>query len=261
METLRDRFWLWAHPAGSHNYLWGIDRPSRMTPAEGAYYLGLKKVFLGCFAGKPQPPWDQDAMALDSMDEVGYTVVGDAGSKIELGTLGYLDEVLRIANKFPNTTGAYFDDFIGFEEREKIFTPEALKHISQRVHAKNLKMWIGIYDRNLTESTAPRLAEFDCVSLWTWRGEDFKQFEENVKKARLLTAGKQLYMGCYLYNYGEKCEFAAHDIAFQLNRYAALIREGVAEGVILLSNVIADLGYEAVEYAKAWMKEHGDEPI
>jgi len=261
MGKLRDRFWLWGHPAGAHDNLWNIKGNSRMTPAEGAYYLGVKKVFFVCFGGNPRPPWDQDAMAMDSMDEVVYSIVGDAGSEVNPETLGHLDEVLRIAEKFPNTTGAVFDDFFGFGDREKIFTPEVLEKIRDKLHAKNLKMWMAMYQANLIEKNVPHLAQFDCISVCTWRGEDLPKYEEQIRQGKALIEGKKLYLVCYLYNYGEKREFKAEDMEYQFNLYAKLIREGVAEGVVLVSNTIADLGLEAVEYAKAWMKEHGDEPV
>ena len=43
METVRDRLWVWGHEAGSHNAGWNLPTPSRMTPAEGAFYLGVPK--------------------------------------------------------------------------------------------------------------------------------------------------------------------------------------------------------------------------
>src|SRR5688500_13705774 len=52
-ETVRDRLWMWAHPAGSYNTAtnnewpftdYGFTKTSRLTPAEGARYLGLPNV-------------------------------------------------------------------------------------------------------------------------------------------------------------------------------------------------------------------------
>src|SRR5690242_3773067 len=52
--TVRDRLWMWAHPAGSYNTApdkntwpftnYGFTKTSRMTPAEGALYLGTPNV-------------------------------------------------------------------------------------------------------------------------------------------------------------------------------------------------------------------------
>jgi hypothetical protein len=40
-STVRDKSWLWGHDAGAHNDGWGLPRPSRMTPTEAAFYLGV----------------------------------------------------------------------------------------------------------------------------------------------------------------------------------------------------------------------------
>ena len=74
-------------------------------------------------------------------------------------------------------------------------------------------------------------------------------------------AGKRILLGCYLYDYGNKKQFTKEQMEFQLNRYAKAIRDGEVEGVILLSNTVADLGFEAVEFTKQWIAEHGDELV
>lgn len=47
-DTVRDRFWIWGHEAGclhKHaNNVWKIPGESKMTPAEGASYLGIPNV-------------------------------------------------------------------------------------------------------------------------------------------------------------------------------------------------------------------------
>ena len=54
MEKIRDRLWIWGHEAGSHDTHWNTPRPSRMTPAEGAFCGKI----LGCYMwdyGRKQP--------------------------------------------------------------------------------------------------------------------------------------------------------------------------------------------------------------
>ena len=260
MSKLRDRFWIWGHEAGCHDTSWGFEKSSRMTPTEGACYFGVNKITMVCYGNCPQPSFDREAMAMDSMEEVIWSIVGDAGCDPSPETFGHLNEILRLAEKYPNITGAIFDDFFR-PERLEMFTPDKLREIRQKLQEKNLDMWVVFYDRMLDEPPMEYLSEFDGITLWTWRGDDLAKFEENIIKAKAIAQGKRLLLGCYMYNYGDKCELLAKDIEFQLNRYAELVRDGTAEGVILLSNVIGDLGFEAVEYAKAWLQKHGDEPI
>ena len=44
--TLRDKFWLWGHPEGCYNNLYGNNQPSRMTPMEFCLYLGIHNTFM-----------------------------------------------------------------------------------------------------------------------------------------------------------------------------------------------------------------------
>src|SRR5262249_22985274 len=44
--TVRDKLWLWGHDAGAHNDGWGLPRPSRIPPAEAAFYLGTPNLIM-----------------------------------------------------------------------------------------------------------------------------------------------------------------------------------------------------------------------
>ena len=43
---LRDKFWLWGHPEGVYNGVWGNTGVSRMTPMEACLYLGVRNTFM-----------------------------------------------------------------------------------------------------------------------------------------------------------------------------------------------------------------------
>src|SRR5262245_21707707 len=63
--TVRDRLWMWSQPAGSYDTAktqnecpvtdYGFTRTSRMTPAEGALYLGLPNIVFLRYIGRPMP--------------------------------------------------------------------------------------------------------------------------------------------------------------------------------------------------------------
>src|SRR5262245_63067784 len=58
-STVRDKLWLWGHDAGAHNEGWGLPRPSRITPAEAAIYLGIPNLFMVRYLSRPPLPLDQ----------------------------------------------------------------------------------------------------------------------------------------------------------------------------------------------------------
>ena len=107
MDTVRDRLWIWGHPAGSHNKGWGLPRPSRMTPLEGACYLGVPNLVMVRYEDKPDMPFDQYAIPFRDLKQVYWSVVGSSGrtSEEERG------HVLELAERFPNIVGLFMDDF------------------------------------------------------------------------------------------------------------------------------------------------------
>lgn len=263
-KKLRDCIWIWGHPAGCHDENWGIEPlHSRMTACESAYYLGARNCIVVCYGNKPVPPFDQEAMALDSLRETIWSVVGAGDCDNNVETLGHLDEILRISQKYPNIKGAIFDDFF-FDSRIKDYTVEKIAEVRRRLHevpGGKLDLWVVVYDYLMDDAKEEYLEHFDGVTYWTWYGQDLEKFEENYAKIRQKCTGKRLLLGCYLYDYGNHKQLTKEQMEFQLNRYAEAIKKGEAEGMILLSNTVADLGFEAVEFTKQWIAEHGDELV
>ena len=120
-STVRDHLWLFTCPAGLNddylemgNYRGG----SRMTPAEGAFYLNIPNLLLIRGSDLPKPPSDEQwrakttfeqyAISFQPLDRVVWSVVGSGG----LGGMKELDYVLPLAKKYPNINGIYLDDFI-----------------------------------------------------------------------------------------------------------------------------------------------------
>ena len=68
-------------------------------------------------------------------------------------------------------------------------------------------------------------------------------------------------VGCYLYNFGESKQATGKAVRWQLDRYRELMLAGEIEGVVLHTNTMADLDYEAYDVAIEWMNAHGDEKL
>ena len=51
----------------------------------------------------------------------------------------------------------------------------------------------------------------------------------------------------------------AKAVKWQLDFYRERILAGEAEGVVLHTNTMADMDYEAYDAAIEWLEEHGDE--
>src|SRR5437762_6522180 len=82
-STVRDKFWLWGHDAGSHNDGWGLPGPSRITPAEAAFYMGIPNLIMVRYKGRPLLPLDQFAVPLQALQRVVWSAVGAHGQSDE----------------------------------------------------------------------------------------------------------------------------------------------------------------------------------
>jgi hypothetical protein len=110
--SVRDKLWLWGHDAGAHNEGWGLPQPSRITPTEAAFYLGIPNLIMVRYQGRPPLPFDQYALPLRALQQVVWSVVGARGQTDERERAHVLD----LAARHPNITGLMLDDLFGSEE-------------------------------------------------------------------------------------------------------------------------------------------------
>ncbi len=261
MTRLREKFWLWGQTEGSHhiNKNFRVPGENKMTALEGAKYFGIPNMCRVVMAGLPKLPFDGEADLLDSLDNVIWSIIGDGSS----GQGEYTEEIIRLSKQHQNISGVIMDDFFT-ETRMKIFTPEHLKKtkeiIAQKA-ARALPLWGVIYTQELTEERRTHLAQCDRITMWTWWSDRLPQLEENYEKLRALWDGKEIYAGCYMWDYGNCCEIPEELMQMQLDTYYKWLKEGKIAGIIFCSNCVADVGLKAADMAKAWIDEHGDEEI
>ena len=107
MDTVRDRFWIWGHEAGSHNNSYGLPGTSRMTPLEGACYLGVPNMVMVRYHDRPSMPFDQYAIPFRTLKKVYWSTVGAGGRS----SAEERQHVFELAGRFPNIVGLFLDDF------------------------------------------------------------------------------------------------------------------------------------------------------
>lgn len=260
---LRERFWLWGHPEGAFNEAYGLS--SRMTPMECCGYLGIGKTFM--------VPMDhvvnrrQYNMSFKSLQAVGWECF-KAGTNPEL-----IEPLIQEAQEFSNISCVVFDDFKNDEgqgPRYKQTPLENLKRIRDRLHhneVRSLDSWMVIYtylfgiNEEEDKEFQPYMDVFDGVIMWTWKESDVPLIPEKYEIFKRLTPNNRRMFGCYLWNFGEGKEATGEAVKWQLDFYREKILSGEAEGVVLHTNTMADLDYEAYAAALEWMAEHGDEIV
>jgi hypothetical protein len=265
MGTVKERLWIWGHEARSHNGAFGVQGPSRMTPAEAAYYLGVPNVVMVTFAGKPEPPLDLHARALLPLKRVVWSIIGDSSSKRNDRATD-LEEVIALSAQYHNIEGAIMDDFFhplnarGAVSRVGV---DDLAYFHSRLHSapRPLDLWVVVYTHNLGLPIAQHLEHCDVITFWTWRAEDLRDLAGNLATLEALAPRNRKILGCYMWDYGAHKPMPVESMDHQCRQGLRWLEEGRIEGIIFLASCICDLGFDAVEWTRAWIGEVGDRPL
>ena len=258
---LRDKFWLWGHPEGVYNHKYGNEKESRMTPMEGCLYLGVRNTFMVPVGVKLDRR--QYNKSFTTLREVGWECYA-AATNPEV-----IEPLIREAGDFKNIGRVVFDDFQRNDKYKEIDV-DNLWAINKRLHNNEIRpldMWMVLYthefglDAEKDEDFKRYIAPFDGIIMWTWKESDVPLIPEKFEIFKALTPKNRRMCGCYLWNFGEDKEATSDAVIWQLNWYRERLLAGEIEGVVLHTNTMADLDYEAYDAAVAWMEEHGDEEI
>jgi hypothetical protein len=231
--SVHDRLWLFAcPPGGDAEYLEmaGVRGGSRMTPVEGAHWLGVKNLlFVTQDHTRPKAMWteskwkakttmEQWAISFESMQKVNWAAVGSSGG----GGLKTLPDILTLAKAYPNFTGIYLDDFVkdvqkrpdGRRVGKPAMTEAELKSMRDQLGkvGRTMEVWTTIYSREFdpknpefTDCEPPlieSMKNFDVLVLWTWKSDELKDLEKNLALLESLKPkSSRIALGIYLWDY------------------------------------------------------------
>jgi hypothetical protein len=232
-----------------------------MTPAEGAYYLGVPNALMITYGNRPMPPFDREMRAFAPLKRVVWSIVGDSST-----SRTDLDEVLSLAGLFPNLCGAIMDDFFHQPDASGAISRLSvaqLQDVRARLHraARELDLWVTVYTHDLGLPIQPYLEPCDVLTLWTWRAEHLVDLGRNFSRLEALLPAKRKVLGCYLWDYGVGKPMPLEAMKQQCAQGLEWLRHGRIEGMILLASCICDLGLETVEWARQWVAEVGDKEL
>lgn len=261
MSTVRDKLWLWGHEAGSHNGAYKIPGASRITPAEAAYYMGMPNVIMVNYRGKPEPPFDQFALALSPLKRVVWSIVGAGGEQRD-----DVSSVIALADRFPNIRGAMMDDFFhgkGGEGKIGTYTPAELGAVRRQLKAggRNLDLWVVLYENQLDFPVSAHLGNCDVLTYWTWLSDRLANLERDFERAERLAPTCRKVLGCYLWDYGNEAPMPVDRMERQCEIGRRWLLEGRIEGMAFVAGCICDLGLEAVEWTRQWVRDVGCEVV
>ena len=263
--TVRDRLWVFCCPPNTD--FGSLQQRSVMTAAECACYLDVPNVIMvQASAGEAQygrfePPFAQYARGLRPFKRVAWSIVGSGGFTSDRETA----EVLQLAAQTPNITGIMLDDFFrtDSEGNRAVLTVAELRAVRQRIAEgdKALDLLVTYYyARSLDLPLNDYLELIDVVTLWGGAA-DIPRLEDTIAAVEERIPGKRVMLGCYLFDFARKEPLPIELMQTQCETGLRWLKQGRIEGMIILGNTVADLGFPSVEWTRSWIERVGDETV
>jgi hypothetical protein len=234
-----------------------------MTPAEGAFYLGIPNVIMVRFGNQPQPPFRQHALPLLPLKRFLWSIVGDSGST-ENDRQPDIEDVLALVPEFPNLTGAIMDDFF----RRDVSCPgrysvEQVAGFRRQLRSgsRPLSLYVVTYAHDLDFPIQSHLGVADAITFWTWHAADLHGLEASFARLEAMAPTPRKLLGIYMWDFGAGGPIPADAMEHQCRVGLEWLRAGRVEGLVFLASCIADLDIPAVEYARRLIASFGDEPL
>jgi hypothetical protein len=262
-DTVRDRLWLFGMPTKepcTQRCGW-LPQGRAMTILEAACYLGIPNALMVTQNDYPEPPFDDYARPLAPLKRVVWAIMGNSEC-----TRNDLNEVIRLAGRYPNISGGIVDDFFRWEREGRAlgrFTPDELHDMRQRLHSatRRLDLWIVLYAHQLDLPVEEHLAQVDAVTFWTWSANDLRNLEANFARLEKLAPNTPKLLGCYLVDYDGNRQIPLDLMKRQCRLGLQWLGQGRIAGMIFLGNPHCGLGLESAEWLRQWISEVGDRPL
>lgn len=305
--TVRDRLWIFtvveggnnkkspASPNGNTQHYIDDFAPggSRMTPAEGAFWLGVPNLLFIRSNSQPASPevevgrkktsYQQYATSFQPLDRVVWSVVGGGGE----GGMRELPATLSLAQEFPNIRGIFLDDFVRPIPRKKATDAHTgrpampladLRRLREqtKTNGRPLDVWVTLYTHEINperknkaipyRSCEPPLADFlgdfDVLTLWTWDSTEIPELEANLLALEKIAPKKaRIALGLYLWDFQNKKPVSVELMKHQCDLGLKWLKEGRISDMIFLANTMLDVGMPSADFSRQWIKEHGGEKL
>jgi hypothetical protein len=294
-STVRDRLWLFTVFAGGDDKsleAGGYQGGSRMTPAEGAFWLNVPNLLLIRSSDKPPLPssekgraktsFEQWAISFQPLDHVVWSVVGSGGK----GGLGELEPVIQLAKKFPNISGIYLDDFIvdvkkqpdGSIAGRPALQPTELKWAREQLKAvgRQMDIWVTLYTHEICpprktispgfRGCVPPLAKFldlfDVLTLWTWNANELPALEENLSALEAMAPrNARIALGLYIWDYPNRRPVPLELMKHQCELGLKWLHQKRVRELIFLGNTSLDVGAPSAEFSRQWIAKVGGQML
>ena len=280
MSIARDKFWLfgvrphqddmWFGPrwredgSFSRKYNW-----SRITPAEGAFMLDIPNLMMVTCDGQPSPFSHEAYGYAESflrLKNVQWSCTGSEGFRAGNEEAFLCD----LAEKYPNISGAYLDDFFGdpsftnasLAEKEA-YARKALDEIAEKLQKapRPLDLHLVYYPHIQREMDPAAFEKVTMLSMFTWSSKNLVHLEENFGEMERLYPHKKKMIGVYLFDFSGGHPVPLDRMEYQCNFALRMLKEGRADGIIFEANSIMGMGMDSELWLRDWIEAHKSDPI
>jgi len=267
--TVRDKLWLFSNPTNAD---WGILRKrSVMSPFEAAVYMGIPNIFMvQQYPGKGEenqykpfePPFEQYMVPLTMLKRVAWSLVGAGGVTKDWER----KQVLSMVQKFPNMVGVYLDDFFHDKPGEEVgsLTVDQLRDVQRQLKGPKKKMdiYVTFYAHQLKLPIVEHLKQIDVITLWMWKPEELADVDSYLAQLDKLVPRCRKMVGLYTtaLNEGKTPAWTGMPVPLmqkQCEQALGWLRGGRIEGIVVYGGTTFDLGFEAVDWTREWVRKVG----
>ena len=257
-HSLRDRLWIWTHAEGAYKSEYGLPRRSRMTPVEGAVYLGVENLLFIRYSGQSPMPFDTHAISFRPMKRVIWSLVG-AGGRSEDAERRH---VLDLAARYPNITGFIMDDFFHPDGAGSLSVEQLTALRNQLViGGRRRDLFVVLYQHQLALPVQAHLEFCDKITFWTWEAQHLTNLESAFDRLEKLAPRHGKFLGCYLWDFGTSRPMPLELMKKQCELGRQWLEQGRIEGMIFLASNVCDLELETVEWTRRWIAEIGGQQL
>jgi hypothetical protein len=267
---VRDKFWIFTSRAHDDDIYFQRCQEkfinwSRITPAEGAFMLGVPNAMMVVSDGQPVSYSAEAYGYLESfyrMKNVLWSVTGSGSFRI-----GNEEQfICDMAEKYPNIKGAFLDDMFGWDEdgsNEEKYAKQLLE-IREKLDkaCRPMEIWATCYIKDVKKYSAKMYDPVDVITIWnmdttsidTKLESDFEMYEQ-------LLPNKKKALGIYIYDYITASSVTIERMEKQCETGLKWLKEGRIEGMIFLTNCTMGIGLPSEKWLRDWIDKVGDEEL
>ena len=262
MTTARDKFWMFgvrAHQDDSLLHGWrGARNGSQITPAEGALMLDVPNMIMVNCDGIPVPFSTHAIQYCESfctMQKVLWGATGSGGFRV-----GNEEAfICQLAEKYPNITGAFMDDFFG-KFRSAADGERQAQVLLQTIRAgldaacRPLELHVVWYTHEVSAVPKAVFDYIDGLTLWTWNSKELPQLEKRLEQIEKDFPRHQKMLGIYMYDFSNRQPVETSLMEHQCELGLRLLQEGRLDGMIFEANSVMGVGLPSELWLRDWLR-------